>query len=82
MDQRPCKRYVIGKPIARDRVNGLEELARVCAILREARVIVFTAREDLAARATAMAIGLVAFLMKPFDDEKFIAAVRDALSQA
>jgi DNA-binding NarL/FixJ family response regulator len=38
-----------------------------------------TAREDLAARATAMAIGPVAYFMKPFDDEKFIGAVRDAL---
>jgi FixJ family two-component response regulator len=28
-----------------------------------------------------MAIGPVAFFMKPFDDEKFIAAVRDALRQ-
>jgi FixJ family two-component response regulator len=44
-------------------------------------VIVITAREDLAARATAMAIGPVAFFMKPFNDEKFIAAVRDALRQ-
>jgi len=26
-----------------------------------------------------MAIGPVAFFMKPFDDEKFITAVRDAL---
>jgi FixJ family two-component response regulator len=44
-------------------------------------VIVVTAREDLAARATAMAIGPVAFFMKPFDDEKFIAAVRNALNR-
>ena len=37
-------------------------------------------REDSCpARATAMAIGPVAFFMKPFDDEKFITAVRDAL---
>jgi hypothetical protein len=28
-----------------------------------------------------MAIGPVAFFMKPFNDEKFIAAVRGALSQ-
>jgi FixJ family two-component response regulator len=28
-----------------------------------------------------MAIGPVAFFMKPFDDEKFITAVRDALNQ-
>ena len=37
--------------------------------------------EDLAARATAMAIGPVAYFMKPFDDEKFIGAVRNALKQ-
>jgi FixJ family two-component response regulator len=35
----------------------------------------------LAAHATAMAIGPVAFLIKPFDDQKFIGAVRDSLSQ-
>jgi FixJ family two-component response regulator len=29
-----------------------------------------------------MAIGPVAFFMKPFDDEKFITAVRDALDQS
>jgi FixJ family two-component response regulator len=38
--------------------------------------------QRLAACATAMAIGPVAFLMKPFDDEKFIAVVRDVLNQA
>ena len=62
-----------------DDVTGLELLARLCAISPRTKVIVMTAREDLAARATAMAIGPVAFFMKPFDDEKFITAVRDAL---
>ena len=62
-----------------DEVTGLEVLARLCAISPKTRVIVMTAREDLAARATAMAIGPVAFFMKPFDDDKFIAAVHDAL---
>ena len=62
-----------------DEVTGLEVLARLCAISPKTRVIVMTAREDLAARATAMAIGPVAFFMKPFDDDKFIAAVQDAL---
>jgi len=51
-------------------------------ILNKTRVIVITAREDLAAPATAVAIGPVAFFMKPFDDEKFIAAVGDALNQS
>ena len=58
----------------------MEELARVCAISPKTRVIVITVREDVAVRATAMAIGPVAFLMKPFDDEKFIAAVRELLN--
>src|SRR5438309_9839959 len=62
-----------------DEVTGLELLARLCAISPRTRVIVITAREDLAARATAMALGPVAYFMKPFDDDIFIAAVRDAL---
>ena len=72
---------VVVTDIWMDGVTGLEVLARLCAISPRTRVIVITAREDLAARATAMAIGPVAFFMKPFDDEKFIAAVRDALNQ-
>jgi two-component system response regulator FixJ len=65
-----------------DRVRGLEVLARLCAISPKTRVIVITAREDLAARATVMAIGPVAFFMKPFNDEKFLTTVRDTLTQA
>jgi two-component system, LuxR family, response regulator FixJ len=65
-----------------DRVTGLEVLARLCAISPKTKVIVITAREDLAARATAMAIGPVAFLVKPFNDEEFLGAVRTALSEA
>lgn len=65
-----------------DRITGLEVLARLCAISPRTRVIVVTAREDLAAQATAMAIGPVAFFQKPFDDEKFISAVRAALEQS
>jgi two-component system response regulator FixJ len=63
-------------------ITGLEILARTCAIKPRPRVIVITARDDLAARATAMAIGPVAFFIKPFNDEQFLAAVHDALNQA
>ena len=63
-----------------DQMTGLEVLARLCAISPHTKVIVMTGRDDLAARATAMAIGPVAFFNKPFDDEKFLAAVRDALA--
>jgi len=64
-----------------DRITGLEVLARLCAISPKTHVIVVTASEDLAAHATAKAIGPFAFFMKPFDDEKFISAVRVALKQ-
>ena len=73
---------VVVTDIWMDRVTGLEVLARLCAISPRTRVIVITAREDLAARATAMAIGPVAFFIKPFNDEQFIAAVRNALNQS
>src|SRR5260370_31622621 len=72
---------VVVTDIWMDGVTGLEVLARLCAISPKTKVIVITAREDLAARATAMAIGPVAFFMKPIHDEKFIAAVRDAFNQ-
>jgi two-component system response regulator FixJ len=73
---------VVVTDIWMERVTGLEILARMCAISPRPRVIVITAREDLAARATAMQIGPVAFFIKPFNDEDFLAAVRDALAQA
>ena len=63
-------------------VTGLEILARMCALSPRPRVIVITARDDLAARATAMQIGPVAFFIKPFNDEDFLAAIRLALSGA
>jgi two-component system response regulator FixJ len=73
---------VVVTDIWMEKVTGLEILARMCALSPRPRVIVITAREDLAARATAMQIGPVAFFIKPFNDEEFIAAVRDALSQS
>jgi two-component system response regulator FixJ len=73
---------VVVTDIWMERITGLEILARMCALSPRPRVIVITARDDLAARATAMQIGPVAFFIKPFNDEEFLAAVRDALAQA
>jgi FixJ family two-component response regulator len=61
------------------RVTGLEILARLCALSPQTRVILISAQEDLAARATAMAIGPVAYFVRPFDYETFLDAVRKAL---
>ena len=63
-------------------MTGLEVLARLCAMSPQTHVIVITGREDSAVRITAMQIGIVAFFIKPFNDEKFLAAVRDALNLA
>jgi DNA-binding NtrC family response regulator len=60
-------------------MTGLEVLARLCAISPQTHVIVITGREDSAARITAMQIGAVAFLIKPFDDEQFLSLVHRAL---
>ncbi|PYK67455.1 MAG: hypothetical protein DME50_02440 [Verrucomicrobia bacterium] len=60
-------------------MTGLEVLARLCATSPQTHVIVITGREDSAARITAMQIGIVAFLIKPFDDEQFLEAVHRAL---
>ena len=63
-------------------MNGLEVLARLCAISPQTHVIVITGHEDAAARITAMQIGTVAFFIKPFDDEEFLEAVHRALGHA
>jgi two-component system, LuxR family, response regulator FixJ len=73
---------VVVTDIWMEKVTGLEILARMCALSPRPRVIVITARDDLAARATAMQIGPVAFFIKPFNDEEFLAAVHGALVQA
>ena len=73
---------VVVTDIWMERVTGLEILARTCALTPRPRVIVITARDDLAARATAMQIGPAAFFIKPFNDEQFLAAVRKALAEA
>jgi FixJ family two-component response regulator len=62
-----------------EEMTGLEVLARLCAISPQTHVVVITGREDSAARMTAMQIGTVAFLIKPFDDEQFLEVVHRAL---
>ena len=65
-----------------ERMTGMELLAHLCARSPETRVIFITGHEDRAAETTVMRAGAVAFFIKPLDNEKFIAAVRDALEQS
>src|SRR6266567_7157096 len=64
-----------------EEMTGLEVLARLCAMSPQTHVVVITGREDSAARITAMQIGTVAFLIKPFNDEQFLEAVHRALDR-
>ena len=63
-------------------MTGMEVLAHLCARWPGTRVIFITGHEDRAAEATVMRAGAAGFFIKPLDNEKFIAAVQDALEQA
>jgi FixJ family two-component response regulator len=65
-----------------EEMTGLEVLAQLCSISPQTHVVVITGREDSAARITAMQIGTIALLIKPFDDEEFLEAVHRALGHA
>ncbi len=62
-----------------EEMTGLEVLARLCAISPETHVIMITGHEDSAARITAMQIGIVAFLLKPFNADQFLEMVHREL---
>src|SRR6516164_6670488 len=65
-----------------ERMTGMELLAHLCARSPETRVIFITGHEDPAAEATVMQGGAFGFLIKPFDDEKFLNLVVRALVTA
>jgi FixJ family two-component response regulator len=61
-----------------NQMTGMVLLAHICARSPETRVIFITGNEDPAAKATVMSAGAFAFFIKPFDNQRFVAAVRDA----
>jgi FixJ family two-component response regulator len=61
-----------------ENMTGMELLAHLCARSPKTRVIFITAHEDYAAEATVRQAGAFAFFVKPFDNKRFLAAVRDA----
>ena len=65
-----------------ERMTGMELLAHLCARSPQTRVIFVTGHEDHAAEATVMRAGAAGFFLKPLDNERFIAAVRDVFKQA
>jgi FixJ family two-component response regulator len=63
-----------------DHMTGMELLAHLCARSPKTRVIFITGREDHAAETTVRQAGAFAFFIKPFDNRKFLAVVRDAFA--
>jgi FixJ family two-component response regulator len=64
-----------------NKITGMVLLAHLCARSPKTRVIFITGREDHAAETTVKQAGAFAFFLKPFDNKRFLAAVRDALAQ-
>jgi len=62
-----------------EQMTGLEVQAKLARISPSTRVIIMTGRKDPGAQKTAMDFGAVAFFLKPFDDEEFLAAVHRGL---
>ena len=63
-------------------MTGMVLLAHICARSPETRVIFITGHEDPAVKATVMPAGAFAFFIKPFDNQRFLAAVRDAFDHS
>jgi two-component system response regulator FixJ len=59
--------------------SGLEVQAQLQVVSPNTKVVVMTGRQIPAMRAAALEGGAFAFLTKPFDDETFLALVRQAL---
>jgi two-component system response regulator FixJ len=60
-------------------LSGIEVQELLRGISPATRVIVMTGRDEPGVRASAMEAGAVGFVIKPFDDEVFLALVRGAL---
>src|SRR5262249_37396219 len=58
-------------------MSGMVLLAHLCSRSPGTRVIFITAHEDSAAKVTVMQAGAFAFFTKPFDNKKFLAALRN-----
>lgn len=64
-----------------DHMTGLELLAHLSAKSPKTKNIFITGHEDPAARTMVMSAGAFAFFLKPFDDARFLEAVRNAFAQ-
>jgi FixJ family two-component response regulator len=62
-------------------LDGLSLQRTLCALGSERAMVLMTAYGDIATGVHAMKAGAVDFLVKPFDDEAFLSAVRSAMAK-
>ena len=60
-------------------MSGLEFMERYGSRLKDMPVILITGRGDPATKARALEAGVIAFIEKPFDDERLVDLIRTAL---
>lgn len=61
-------------------MTGLEVMGELKKLSPTSRVIIMTGDLDTINQTAALSAGASAFFMKPFDDESFLKAIRDALA--
>jgi FixJ family two-component response regulator len=61
-------------------VSGLATQQRLRTVSPNTRVIMITANDDAWVRNAAIRDGAIAFFVKPFDDESFLAALHQAMA--
>jgi FixJ family two-component response regulator len=63
-------------------LSGLATQQRLQTVSPNTRVIIITANDDYSVRNAAIQGGAIAFFVKPFDDETFLAAGQQAMASA
>ena len=61
-------------------MSGLQVQKKLQAVLPKARVIIITATDEDSVRNAAIEGGAIAYLVKPFDDDAFRAAVHQVIA--
>jgi DNA-binding NtrC family response regulator len=64
-----------------EEMDGLEIQTEVSKISAKTRVIIITGDIDPVTKNAALNAGAIAFFIKPFDDEEFLTAVRNAIAK-
>ena len=60
-------------------MSGLEIQKKLQAVSPKTRVIIMTGNDDDSVRNAAIQAGAIAYFVKPFDDDAFLAAVHQAM---